>query len=184
MAEGDRVEKELKFAGVELDALRGRLLDLEAEREWAASLEDNWLFDQGGALEAERCVLRLRRDNRGAWLTYKGPAHFEGQVKVRVEHDTAIGDADQAHRILEALGYRVGRQYQKMRESWRLGGVTIALDHTPMGDFVEFEGEAAEALARRCGFDPETSLRKAYPKLYEEYLKDHPDAPRDMVFTS
>ena len=81
-----------------------------------------------------------------------------------------------------ALGYDVVRRYQKIREEWRLGSETICLDHTPIGDFVEFEGAKAEAVAKRCGFDLTTSLRKSYLMLYEDYIAEHPDAPRDMIF--
>ncbi len=75
------------------------------------------------------------------------------------------------------------RRYQKVREEWQLGGVTIALDHTPIGDFAEFEGERAEVVAKRCGFDPDKAERRSYLRLYEDYLKEHPDAPPEMVFS-
>ena len=179
---GESLERELKFAGVELDTLRDRLIDMEAERQWASALEENWIFDRGGELLADDRYLRLRKDTRGAQLTFKGPTRFEGHLKVRVEHETTVGDVDEMRSILEALGYRLTRHYQKKREQWRLGGVTISLDHTPIGDFAEFEGEAAEPLAKRCGFDPATAERRTYLRLYEDHLAEHPDAPPDMVF--
>lgn len=178
----DTVERELKFAEVEHDRLRDRLLDMEAERMWNSVLEENWVFDRDGELEKQECVLRLRRDPRGAWLTYKGPAEYEGQTKVRSEHETEISDPDAARLILESLGYEVTRRYEKRRELWRVGGVTVALDRTPIGEFAEFEGEAAEALAKRFGFDPAKAERRTYLRLYSDYLKEHPDAPPDMTF--
>ena len=69
-----------------------------------------------------------------------------------------------------------------MREEWLVGGVTIALDHTPIGDFAEFEGDRAEVVAKRCGFDPDKAERRSYLRLYEDYLKHHPDAPPEMTF--
>jgi hypothetical protein len=63
-----------------------------------------------------------------------------------------------------------------------VGGVTVALDRTPIGEFAEFEGEAAEALAKRFGFDPDKAERRSYLRLYNDYLKEHPDAPPDMTF--
>lgn len=176
------LERELKFAAVEHDRLRDRLIEMEAERVWASALEENWLFDQGGELEKAHRVLRLRRDSRGAWLTYKGPATFEGRTKVRPEHETEVGDADETRALLESLGYEVTRRYEKKRELWRVGGVTVALDRTPIGDFAELEGEAAEALSRRLGLDPDEAERRNYLRLYRDYRKDHPDAPEDMVF--
>lgn len=176
------IERELKFAAVQHDKLRDRLIELEAERVWTSALEENWVFDRAGTLEKKGCVLRLRRDPRGAWLTYKGPATFEGRTKVRVEHETEVSDPDEMRNLLESLGYRVSRRYEKRRELWQVGGVTVALDRTPIGDFAEFEGDAAEALAKRFGFDLEKAERRNYLRLYQDYLRDHPDAPADMTF--
>lgn len=178
------VERELKFAAVEHDTLRDRLIDLEAERVLPSSLEENLLFDRRSELQKHGCVLRLRTEPRGAWLTFKGPAEFEGRTKVRVEHQTSVGDGAALRNLLEAIGYQVVRSYQKKREVWQVGGVTVALDHTPIGDFAEFEGEAAEALARRFGFDPEKAERRSYLRLYEDFLRANPAAPRNMTFES
>ena len=79
------IERELKFAGVDLDQLRSRLLELECERVGPPSDEDNWLLDRGGELAAANGVLRVRQDGQGALITFKGPAAFEGAVKVRKE---------------------------------------------------------------------------------------------------
>jgi adenylate cyclase class 2 len=177
------VERELKFAEVELEPLRERLLELEAERVAAANFEDNWIFDRdGGALQARGCVLRLRVDAKGATLTFKGPATFDGQTKLRIEHETRVADPQQMEALLEALGFEVATRYQKMREEWRLGSVVISLDHTPIGDFAEFEGEGGERVAKRCGFDPEKAERRSYIELYEAWRLDHTNAPPHMVF--
>lgn len=182
MTGSESVERELKFRDVEHDRLRDRLLELEAERTGPGALEDNWIFDRRGELEAERCVLRLRRDPKGAKLTFKGPPRFEERTKVRTEHETGVEDADATRALLESLGYRVVKRYQKMRETWQLGGVTIALDHTPIGDFAEFEGDGAERVARRCDLDPAGAERRSYLRLYADHLAAHPDAPPDMLF--
>jgi adenylate cyclase class 2 len=179
----DGVERELKFAGVELDRLRERLIDLEAERSGPGALEDNWIFDREGHLEAARCILRLRKDAKGAYLTFKGPPHFEERTKIRAEHETGVADAAAARSLFESLGYRVVKRYQKVRETWQLGGVTIALDHTPIGDYAEFEGEGAEKVAKRCGFEPGKAERRSYLRLYADHLVANPEAPPDMVFS-
>lgn len=177
------IERELKFAGVELEPLRERLLELEAERVAAANFEDNWIFDHNnGALQARGCVLRLRVDAKGATLTFKGPATWDGQTKLRVEHETRVADPEQMEALLQALGYEVATRYQKMREEWRLGSVVVSLDHTPIGDFAEFEGEGGERVAKRCGFDAETAERRSYIELYEAWRIDHPEVPPHMVF--
>lgn len=182
MANKTGTERELKFRDVELDPLRQRLQEMEAERSRPGNMEENWIFDRGDELKDAGKVLRIRKDATGSSLTFKGPSSFEGRVKLRVEHEVEVGDADTARAVLESLGYRLVKRYQKVREEWRLGGVTIALDHTPIGDFAEFEGEAADRVARRCGFEPESAERRSYLRLYDEYRLDNPDAPDDMIF--
>ena len=179
---GADVERELKFACSDLAAVQERLIDLEAERLSASAPEDNRVLDREGELAARGCLLRLRTDGHGALVTFKGPARFEGQAKLRLEHQTRVEDAEQLQSLFESLGYVVVRRYQKKREEWRLGGVTMALDHTPIGDFVEFEGEGAETVARRCGFDPERAERRTYLELYDDHLRRNPGDPPDMVF--
>ncbi len=176
------IERELKFAEVDHGMLRERLATIEAESQGTPALEDNWLFDSEGRLSEKHSILRLRVDRNGSHLAFKGPAHFEERTKVRVEYQVAVDDFETTKRILEALGYFPIRRYQKYRENWLLGSVVISLDHTPIGDFVEFEGEGCERVARRSGFDPDRAERRDYMRLYEEYLKEHPDAPPDMVF--
>jgi len=177
-------ERELKFRVEGLDGVRERLIEIEGDRVGPGSFEDNWVLDRNNELENIGCVLRLRRDGRGAYVTYKGPRRIEGAVKVRVEHEFSVeGEGvDQAKALFEALGYRVMRRYQKVREEWRVGGVSIALDHTPIGDYVEFEGDRAEVLAKRCGLDLKKVEQRSYLRLYDDYLKDHPEAPPEMVF--
>lgn len=177
-----QVEREVKFAGVDLDQLRSRLLELEAERVGPPSDEDNWLLDRRGELASSAGVLRVRRDGQGALITFKGAASFEGATKVRRELEVRVESADDALTLFRALGYEVVRRYQKIREEWRLGSETICLDHTPIGDFVEFEGSKAEAVAKRCGFDVATAMRKSYLMLYDDHLAANPEAPRDMIF--
>ena len=182
MKNKDGFEREIKFQGVELEALRDRLTELEAERLRPAAFEDNWILDRNGELLASGRILRLRADGQRARMTFKGPMRLEGNLKVREEREIEVSDPDEARALFESLGYAVVRRYQKMREEWQLGGVTIALDHTPIGDFAEFEGDGAETVAKRCGLDPEKGERRSYLRLYEDYLKEHPEAPPEMVF--
>jgi adenylate cyclase, class 2 len=182
MRSKDNLERELKFPGVELDKLRQRLMELEAERVGPGAFEDNWILDRGNELLSSGRILRLRTDGSRARLTLKGPMRLEGNLKVREEREVGIENAEELQALLGSLGYQVVRRYQKVREEWQLGGVTIALDHTPIGDFAEFEGDGAETVAKRCGFDSQKAERRSYLRLYEDHLKNHPDSPPEMVF--
>jgi adenylate cyclase class 2 len=182
VSEAPTLERELKFPVPNLDELREKLIEFEAERVGPSALEDNLVFDRGGELRKAKCILRLRMESHGSRLTFKGPPTYENRVKVRVENETRAEDPKALHKILESLGYEVVHRYQKYREEWRLGGVVVALDHTPIGDYAEFEGDRAERVAGRCGFDAESSEQRNYLRLYEDYRASHPDAPADMIF--
>lgn len=180
--ETSHIESEMKFPVEGLGAVRERLVELEAERAAASALEENWVLDRDGELAGVDRLLRVRQDRNGARITFKGPPSFEGHLKRREERECGIDDAEEMLALLERLGFTIVHRYQKHREEWHLGGVTIALDHTPIGDFVEFEGESAEKLAVRCGLDPENAERRSYLRLYLDHLRDNPELPRDMLF--
>jgi predicted adenylyl cyclase CyaB len=189
---GPPLEREIKVPVGDLEPVRRRLVALGAALLHPAALERNWVLDRadpqpapGGALLDSGRLLRLREDARGARLTYKGPARYEGDtgsVKVREEREVAVGDGAGMLGILLALGYRVVRRYEKRREEWRLGSASIALDVTPLGAFVEVEDETPEPVARTLGLDPELATRASYLALWEEHRSAHPAASRDMVF--
>ncbi len=175
-------ERELKFKVDDQQALRARLVDLGAERD-SSHFEDNFVFDREGELLDQGCVLRLREDGHGALLTFKGPPSFEGAVKVRAEFESRVDDATGIRGLLEHLGYRVATRYQKKREEWRVGGIVVAIDNTPIGAYVEFEGEGVEKLAKRCGFEAGDAESRSYLELYADHREEHPDLPDEMVFT-
>ncbi len=74
-------------------------------------------------------------------LTFKGPARFEQGIKTREERETSVGSAEEAEAILLRLGFVRRFRYEKRREEWRLFGCAVALDETPIGNFVEIEGD-------------------------------------------
>lgn len=182
MGDETGLERELKFHCSDLNALREKLVGAEAERVAPSSLEDNLIFDRGLELLESGRILRLRRDGSGARLTFKGPATYERGVKVREERETRVAEAEAVEQILTSLGYSVVWRYQKHREEWAVGGVLVALDHTPIGDFTEFEGDGAQKLAGRFGFPVDEAERRNYLELYADHRKANAAAPDDMVF--
>ncbi len=176
------IERELKFHLSDRSALTDRLAELGAKLVHPESFEDNSVWDRAGELETGGRLLRLRTDARGGRLTYKGVATFDEGVKSRRELETSVGDATIAAQLLTALGYRVAVRYQKYRESWKLDGVSVELDRTPMGDFVEFEGEGAANAAAACGFEACEALAESYLTLWRSFRAQSPESGRDMVF--
>jgi len=131
-------------------------------------LEQDTLYDfPDGRLRGARLALRLRRAGRRTTLTFKGTPQKSRSFKVREEFETAVADAGQARKILKALGLRPAFAYAKHRTVLRQGRLTITLDETPAGNFLELEGKRHEItrFARRLGFRRADFIRANYVDL-------------------
>lgn len=164
------VEREIKLEYPSMEAARAAIgaLGLPALR--SRRLQDDALYDMpDSSLRSRDCTLRLRRDGDAAVITFKG-ATERGPMKVRPEIETATSDGATTHAIFEALGYRVVFRYQKYREEFGDASCVVALDETPVGVFVELEGEGDRitALAAALGFGPAQYLTSSYAGLHSE----------------
>jgi adenylate cyclase class 2 len=131
--------------------------------------EDNLLFDDPrGTLGTAAAILRLRVTPRGGLLTFKGARRLEDGLKTREEIETEVDDAEAFRLILERLGFKPAFRYQKYRETWSLEGQTVVVDETPIGDFVEIEGEAEgiHRAAEALGFARADYLTDSYVALF------------------
>lgn len=174
----DAVESELKIPVDDLAAVRVRLREAAAARLEPSTREHNVLYDTAEHhLAASHCALRLRRRGGHAWLTFKGPPSFAGGIKSRAELETEVSDPAAADALLRRLGHEPVVRYEKDRETWCLTGVTIELDLTPLGAFVELEGPVAAlaATATRIGLDPSQSLAASYLALWCRHRAEHPE---------
>jgi adenylate cyclase class 2 len=139
-------EIEVKFYVTNLPRLARRLQAIGAELVQPRVHELNLRFDTpDGALTRAECVLRLRQD-RQAYLTYKGP-NQEGQaVSVRQEIEFVVSNFESAHHFLEALGYQISIMYEKQRTTYLYKGLLVTLDEMPFGSFVEIEGPDPDSI--------------------------------------
>jgi adenylate cyclase class 2 len=131
--------------------------------------EDNLLFDDpAGSLQATGMVLRLRTTPHASVLTLKGPRRLEEGVKMREERETLVAEPDALRAILAKLGYRPVFRYQKYRESWTHRGQEVVIDETPIGTFLEIEGdsEGIRAVSAELGHDPSEYLSESYVDLF------------------
>jgi len=165
------IETEVKFRAADLAALRADLIAQGAVITQSRHLERNTLFDDADRSLARRGMLLRLRDALDTQLTLKAPAPpnlQSSQHKARVEIEIAVSDYDATFAILTALGYSPAWRYEKYRESFRLDQVIVALDHTPIGDFVEIEGppDAIRPVAERLGFDWTARNLQTYRELF------------------
>jgi adenylate cyclase class 2 len=162
-------ETEVKVRLASPEAARETLLRLGAVLARERHLEENVLFDdRTGSLRASGSVLRLRETPRGGVLTLKGPRELVGGIKSREERESAVDAPAEVRAILESLGYRPVFRYQKYRESWSYRGQQVEIDETPIGGFLEIEGdpEGIGAVARELGFSPADYLAESYVGLF------------------
>jgi adenylate cyclase class 2 len=184
MARPSKDETEVKLAFPSVDEARRAIRALGAEEVAPRVLQDDWLYDRAdGELRRSQRALRLRRRPEGA-ITYKGPQRADAWHKVREEREIAIDDPDEAEAVLFGLGFERSFRYQKYRTQHRLGDLDICLDETPLGCFVELEGDGAEIdrVAARLGFTREDYVRLSYVELHEQEVRAGRRTAGDLVF--
>ncbi len=149
--------------------------------------ERNIVFDRDtGELRSSGQLLRLREAGTLATLTFKGVS-VPGKHKSREERETRVADAGEMTAILERLGYRAVFVYEKYRTEYKSnvsGTPVITLDETPVGNFIEIEGEASaiDETARQLGFLESDYLTVSYGSLYAEWCRERGIPPANMTF--
>ena len=178
------MEREIKLSFRSPDQAREAILAAGATPLRGRRLQEDCLLDTpDDQLHQRRCVLRVRLECGKTLLTFKGPVEAS-DMKVREELETIVGDGLLLLRVLEELGFRVWFRYQKYREEFAHECVTVALDETPVGTFVEIEGsengihQMAGALLRKPG----DYVLDSYRGLFVKYCQEHGLPLTDMLF--
>jgi len=146
--------------------------------------EDNIVFDRDDlSLKRGDTVLRLRTKGERHVLTLKTPVEGEFRHRVRNEDETGVTDFEATARLLERLGFAPRWRYQKYRTVYALDDLSICVDETPLGCFVELEGppEQIDRTARELGFTPEQYMRESYRELHERDAARRGVPPGDLL---
>ena len=169
------IETEAKFEVTrgDLEKVRERLIQLGARPLSGPHKEENELYDfSDGRLARSGCALRLRSYAGESLLTFKGAVESDPLLKKREEIETRVERGEALRNILGRLGLAVSFGYRKTREILQIdcGGqpLQVCLDETPVGCFVEIEGDAGgiKQLAARFGWTE--FITKSYVDLYRE----------------
>jgi adenylate cyclase class 2 len=178
------MEREIKLVFRDPDEAKAAVLAAGATPLRARRLQEDCLLDTpDDQLKRTRCVLRVRMECGKTLLTFKGPVQVS-PMKLREELETVVGDGVLFLRVLEELGFRIWFRYQKYREEFAHEDVTVAIDETPVGTFVEIEGsergihEMAAALARK----PSDYLLDSYRGLFVKHCERLGLPLTDMLF--
>jgi adenylate cyclase, class 2 len=180
-------EIEIKLAVSSVAAIRRRVRALGFAVTSPRQLEQNLLFEASdNSLSGSGQLLRLRSKGKRWWLTWKAPAGAPGQHKIRDEIETELMDGDQMQQVLIRLGFQPAFEYQKYRTEFQVPGQpgTLLLDETPIGNFIELEGEPAwiDRLALELGYTPEDYILASYGLLFLRWRHERGLPPHDMVF--
>ncbi|HEY8549562.1 MAG TPA: class IV adenylate cyclase [Vicinamibacterales bacterium] len=177
------VEREIKLRFPSPEAARQAVQGLGAVPLRPRRLQDDVLFDASdGRLQQAGCALRVRRDGDRGAVTFKGPV-VASAMKTREEIETAVDQPEAVERLFTALGFSPQFRYQKFREEFSIPGVVLAVDETPVGTFIELEGEEAAIAdaAARLGRSPADYVLASYRALFLEHVRQHGGGPH-MLF--
>jgi adenylate cyclase class 2 len=188
-------ETEVKLGVADASALLRSLARLRGVSHGRV-FERNTLYDTpDSSLRRAGCLLRLRietltpmargRGRLRAILASKAPLRSPSRrYKERLERERAIRKPRDWPRILGSLGFNPVFRYEKYRTTFRLPGLEMDLDETPVGTFLELEGAPGkiDLVARALGFSPRDYNRATYGELYAAYCRKHGRSPRNMLF--
>ena len=177
-------EVEIKFILSDLAATERRLRAIGFRRITPRTHEMNVLYDlPGNPLRRRGEILRLR-EYGGKWkLTHKSKGTAK-RHKSRVELETAVDDGKKLDAILHALGFRPTFRYEKFRSEWSDGRGHVVLDHTPIADLGEIEGdpEWIDETARKLGIERGDYITKSYAELFFEWKRRTGQKAMNMTF--
>jgi adenylate cyclase class 2 len=147
--------------------------------------ERNSVFDtEARDLRASGRLLRVREAGGICTLTFKAPA-TTGRHKTREELEVEVSNTHTLEEIIQRLGYRRSFVYEKYRTEFEDDGRgTAVLDETPIGTFLELEGDAQwiDSSAARLGFNESDYITASYGRLYLEWCAQHNLTPGNMTW--
>jgi adenylate cyclase, class 2 len=180
------MEREIKLSFDSVEQARDAVLAAGGTPLHCRRLQEDSLLDtEDESLRRRRCVLRIRVENGKSRITFKGPVQ-PSVMKLRDEFETLVGDGVLLLRIFEELGFHVWFRYEKYREEFSREDVTVAIDETPVGVFVEIEGseQGITSMADALGRTPADYILDSYRGLFLQHREAFGLTGTDMVFAS
>lgn len=178
------IEQEIKLSFNSVKEARTAVLAVGAILNHPRQFQDDRLFDwPDGRLEKGHCTLRVRDYGNTAYLTFKGPP-LAKKIKAREELETSVTNSSLLILLLERLGMEVRFRYQKYREEYKYQNLTLTIDDTPIGTYVEIEGNEYGIIetAKKMGRTEDDYILDSYHSLFISVCKKENLPPRNMIF--
>lgn len=187
MQQQNSVEVEVKIAIGDPAVVIERLAELGFDARSSRQFESNTIWDTPDeSLRASGEIVRLREYGPLKLVTYKGPAQ-SGKHKRREELEADLTSLAVLERIFPRLGLRPSFRYEKYRSEYARKGEhgIVTVDETPIGNFIELEGEAAwiDLTASELGYPESSYLTGSYATLYVNHCRALGLEPAHMIFT-
>jgi len=189
-------EIEVKIPIVDTSGLIAKLGQMNATCEGRV-FEQNSLYDTPGDDYRRRgrlLRLRIKRPapidhlaggRQQAVITSKAPAPASGsRYKERLERELVVSAPRRWPARFVSLGFRQGFCYERYRTTFRLPGLHLEVDQTPIGTFLELEGvpRAIDRAARALGFSPRDYLQSTYGDLFQAERRRRRLSAKNMRF--
>lgn len=189
-------EIEVKLSIADLPSLIRKLRQMKAVCEGRV-FERNSLYDTSTQDFRRRgLLLRLRTRRpapsghvvggpRQAVITSKAPVPASRpRYKEKLERELIVASPRRWRERLLLLGFRPGFCYERYRTTFRLPGLHIEVDQTPIGTFLELEGapRAIDRTARALGFSPRDYIQSTYWELFQAQRSRRGRLSKNMLF--
>lgn len=190
-------EIEIKLRIRDVRELAARLRQLRADCAGRV-FEQNTLYDTPDSdFRRHGRLLRIRVETparsapipgglRSAVVTSKSPdpASTRSRYKEKLERELSVRLPHKWAAMLRSLGFRAGFYYEKYRTTFRLPGLHLDLDETPVGTYLELEGDprAIDRAARALGFSPRDYIRGTYWDVFQAECRRRGRFPKNMRF--
>jgi adenylate cyclase, class 2 len=178
-------ETEVKYRVDSLSDVENRLRELGAKLTAERVYENNVRYeDATNSLSANKRVLRMRQDTR-ARLTYKEPGSSQREgLASRTELEIEVSDFETADLLLQKLGFHPSWIYEKYRTTYEMDDCEIVLDETPLGQFIEIEGDAdsIDKMVKMLGLEEAQPIIESYSDLFFKVKAYLQLDVRDMTF--
>ncbi len=176
MHKTEEIELKVTINKKDKQRIRKLLLKLGATFEGKSRQKDylfnSTYFDFAKTDEALRIRDEQTATSRHVFLTYKGSPKFNSDGhKIREEYETEVANFEIMQKILLAIRFKKRIYIEKIRMSYILGNLKIAIDKLRFGTFLEIEGneKEIEVLRIKLGLQDATPIRKGYAHLQEEW---------------
>ncbi len=168
-------EYELKVLNIDIEALKGKLNSLWAEKQTKKKFR-RYVYDMNPPQKDKR--IRLRTDGQTTTLTVKHIVDEQAIDGVK-EWEVLVDDFDQMNTVLEQLGFKAKGYQENIRESFLLDDCSLEIDSRPyIPTYLEIEWPSEESvlkMLKKLRLENELITSENTMSVYLKYWKDIKD---------